>query len=510
MSSGRVGVLTLLVAALVAYPFIPLGYDDLQVVYAAVALASLATAVTGVRSRPVRRRLPWVLVVGGFAAWLVADLLWVTVWASDAFPKPADALYLAGYVVLGAGALQFAPGRRSAGASTALIDSLIVTVGVAVPSFAFVVAPLSADPGLSPLGRVVASAYPVADLFILAVLGRLTLTSGALTPALRYLTASLGVTFLADCAYNVAVLRDPAYAENAWTDVAWLAAYVLLAVACSHPSMVRLASPESQRPARRSVPTLFLLAGGSMLPGVTLLVDGVGDGLVAWAPIGVGVIALSGLVLARMAILVRQVEVQATQLAAVARVDALTGAPNRRTWDHELDRACEASQRTGTPLSVAILDLDHFKRFNDEHGHPAGDQVLRDCVEEWSAALAPGQLLARYGGEEFTMLLPGLRPPQARDVVDRLRARTPRGQTFSAGVAEHRPGDPSQQVVAAADAALYRAKTAGRDRVEVGGDRPAEPSRAPVPVPVAAPVPDGSPRAARSADDTNPGPSTRR
>ena len=121
-----------------------------------------------------------------------------------------------------------------------------------------------------------------------------------------------------------------------------------------------------------------------------------------------GIIALAALVLARMGTLLDQVQVQAVQLAALARVDALTGAPNRRTWDHELSRACAQALDRGEPLALAILDLDHFKYFNDAHGHQEGDRLLREAVAAWTAVLHDGQMLARYGGEEFAVLLPDL------------------------------------------------------------------------------------------------------
>jgi len=98
----------------------------------------------------------------------------------------------------------------------------------------------------------------------------------------------------------------------------------------------------------------------------------------------------------------------AGRLAALARSDALTGAPNRRTWDHELSRACQASREDETPLSVAVLDLDRFKSYNDQYGHQAGDRLLREAVAAWSEALGGEGILARYGGEEFAVLLPGL------------------------------------------------------------------------------------------------------
>ncbi|HEX3003111.1 MAG TPA: bifunctional diguanylate cyclase/phosphodiesterase, partial [Angustibacter sp.] len=233
----------------------------------------------------------------------------------------------------------------------------------------------------------------------------------------------------------------------------------------------RVAAPSSRQ--------LAVLATAAVLPGVTLLAQGLAGLAIAWPVVGAGTVVLGALVLARMGTLLDQVQVQAVQLAALARVDALTGAPNRRTWDHELSRACAQALERGEPLALAIIDLDHFKLFNDAHGHQEGDRLLREAVAAWTARLDDGQVLARYGGEEFAVLLPGHELAAAREAVDSLRALTPSGQTFSAGVAMWEPGTEPASAVAAADAALYRAKRSGRDRVEVA-DRPATDVAAPV------------------------------
>jgi diguanylate cyclase len=176
---------------------------------------------------------------------------------------------------------------------------------------------------------------------------------------------------------------------------------------------------------------------------------------------------MSVLVLLRFVDLFSVVQTQAVQLAALARTDALTGAANRRTWDHELSRACQFARDSHRRLSVAILDIDHFKTFNDTFGHQAGDDLLQQAVAAWTAALPPGAFLARYGGEEFAVLLPDHDARSATEVITDLCRRTPRGQTSSAGLVERLHHDPSTPtaLVAAADKALYRAKRSGRNRV---------------------------------------------
>ena len=152
-------------------------------------------------------------------------------------------------------------------------------------------------------------------------------------------------------------------------------------------------------------------------------------------------------------------------LDALARTDQLTGLANRRTWDDELPRELARARRNGEPLSVAILDLDRFKSYNDTYGHPAGDRLLRGAAAAWTERLRTTDLLARYGGEEFAVLLPGCDTAAAAPVVEHLRAAVPDDETCSIGVATWDGDESCDALVARADAALYRAKDGGRDRV---------------------------------------------
>jgi diguanylate cyclase (GGDEF)-like protein/PAS domain S-box-containing protein len=155
------------------------------------------------------------------------------------------------------------------------------------------------------------------------------------------------------------------------------------------------------------------------------------------------------------------------RLEAVARTDELTGLANRRAWDEELSRELARAEREHQPVCVAMLDLDHFKRFNDEHGHQAGDRLLKQLAGIWRQALRPTDVLARYGGEEFVVLLPNCGPDRAVDVVERLREAMPERQTCSAGLACWNGSEASDALLSRADAALYQAKREGRDRIVV-------------------------------------------
>jgi diguanylate cyclase (GGDEF)-like protein/PAS domain S-box-containing protein len=153
-----------------------------------------------------------------------------------------------------------------------------------------------------------------------------------------------------------------------------------------------------------------------------------------------------------------------SQVESLAHTDALTGLPNRRWWDGELRTALARAAGEDSKLCVVLVDIDHFKHYNDEHGHPAGDRLLRTAAASWQKSLRGGDTIARYGGEEFAVLLPGCDEQEARPVIERLRASTPMGQTVSAGLAAWQPWESPKALVERADAALYEAKRAGRNR----------------------------------------------
>ena len=153
------------------------------------------------------------------------------------------------------------------------------------------------------------------------------------------------------------------------------------------------------------------------------------------------------------------------RLQATARTDPLTGLPNRRVWDEDLERELVRARRHGGSLCLAMVDLDRFKAFNDDHGHQAGDELLAAAATAWRPALRMTDTLARYGGEEFAVLLPHSDEEGALAVIQRLLDAVPLGQTASAGVAVWDGSETADELLARADAALYEAKGAGRAQV---------------------------------------------
>jgi diguanylate cyclase (GGDEF)-like protein len=160
------------------------------------------------------------------------------------------------------------------------------------------------------------------------------------------------------------------------------------------------------------------------------------------------------------------------QLYEQATTDPLTGALNRRQMSASLAEAIERSRRDGQPVSLLVFDLDHFKRINDAYGHAAGDQALQRLVALVHERARRLDLLFRMGGEEFALLLPHTVQADAVRVADQMRRRVAQAEwpggaivTVSIGVAQLHPGQTQDAWLQAADAALYRAKAEGRDRV---------------------------------------------
>lgn len=180
------------------------------------------------------------------------------------------------------------------------------------------------------------------------------------------------------------------------------------------------------------------------------------------------------------------------QLDRTASIDALTQLGNRRTFDARMAIEVERAERYGQPLSLLVLDVDHFKRVNDTYGHAAGDDVLRALGAVIQGSVRRVDLAARYGGEEIAVIAPATSGPAARSLAERLRravadvrvtVETDAGPTVlavttSVGVATRSEGQTAEDLFAATDSALYRAKQRGRDRVEFQASAP---STAPMP-----------------------------
>ncbi len=168
----------------------------------------------------------------------------------------------------------------------------------------------------------------------------------------------------------------------------------------------------------------------------------------------------------------RQIE----ELRVQARIDGLTRIPNRAAFDERLDEYLSLLDRTSLAFSLLLLDIDFFKKVNDQHGHPNGDRILRGVAAKISDSIRANDFAARYGGEEFAVIFPGTDLAEAREVSERIRQDIAKTNfrlddenikmTVSGGVAQCEKGMDTEAILAAADKALYNAKSGGRNKIE--------------------------------------------
>ncbi|MCB9413206.1 MAG: GGDEF domain-containing protein [Actinobacteria bacterium] len=421
---------------------------------------------------PRQTRNVWLLFWASMTMTVLGDVLYDLELAtrSEALsPALSDIPYFASYLfmILGLSLLlrQLLPGR---GIET-WIDTGIVTIAVSSVIAAYVLGPALIDASAQSLTLVLTVTYPLLDLVLLALFIRILQGLRWTNLALVLLALATGLFLVSDLWYQMQLLR-PVDGSAESFEVLWTAALLTYVLAVTAPGAGRPTSRAPSKTFKLSL-GLGLFAGiGVLTTPMLLAIAAFADAewLTRWLALANGLVVL--LLLARVTLLLLKVQRQSNALANKAREDALTGLPNRRAWDHDLVQAANLSDKTGAPLTVAILDLDHFKDFNDTFGHQAGDRMLASAARAWEAHLTRGDILARYGGEEFGLILAGTSLAEAREQLDRIRHSTPAGVTVSIGAAEFIDGEPVTKTLRRADQALYRAKDEGRDRVVVAAN----------------------------------------
>jgi diguanylate cyclase (GGDEF)-like protein len=187
--------------------------------------------------------------------------------------------------------------------------------------------------------------------------------------------------------------------------------------------------------------------------GAALIITGLEAGVTIWVVVTTTVF-VAGETLSRLS----------SKLRDEANTDPLTGLLNRNGLSRAAGRELSLADRTGVPLTVALIDLDGFKAVNDRGGHIAGDRMLKTLSDSWRAQIHQSDIFARYGGDEFVLVLPGTRLSQAQRLLDRLRLDSP--IEWSAGVVAREPGEELGACLLRADAALYEAKRSHPERAE--------------------------------------------
>jgi diguanylate cyclase (GGDEF)-like protein len=295
-----------------------------------------------------------------------------------------------------------------------------------------------------------------------------------------FVTAALGLAGAAASVVFHLLVPDPLGGTRDWVlDIRWA---VVVAIGCAvlfivvNTGLVAVAAHTTTPETRwREV----LWNRESLTLDVVELCVGMIVAITCTDSVGLLLLALPPVVLLQRSLLHQQ-------LQAAARTDAKTGLLNAAAWQREADTELARARRSTDPLAVLIIDIDHFKRVNDTHGHLVGDQVLIGVASTLVAQLRDYDVVGRFGGEEFVVLLPGADTVEACRVAERLRNRVRRlavaaedgtaTVTISVGVSLFRThGQDLIELLAAADLALYRAKESGRDRVCLPAARPDPP-----------------------------------
>jgi diguanylate cyclase (GGDEF)-like protein len=260
-----------------------------------------------------------------------------------------------------------------------------------------------------------------------------------------------------------------------WTPVFAVVMAPLLALLAG----VTLAGALRRRPRASVLDAWIAMVAFGIVVEVYLTVVGLGPFTVGWyasrAVVFFATTTLLAVLLAQACRLYADLVERAQVLESEAYTDIVTGLPNRRRFDEEFERAFGSAIRRSSPIAVAIVDIDHFKEYNDAFGHQAGDEALHLIAGAIAESVGrSGDFAARYGGEEFVVILEDTTLAGAIGVAERIRntvleagIRAPRGGllSVSAGVAARLPGSTGEELLHQADAALYAAKNGGRNRV---------------------------------------------
>ncbi|GAA4604797.1 diguanylate cyclase (GGDEF)-like protein [Actinoplanes octamycinicus] len=387
------------VLATAGYYAVPTDSLAANLFYNGIGLSSVLAILAGIRLHRPRNAAVWYWFAAGQFTWAVGDLVWEYyqyVLLQEPYPSAADIFYLASYPMLAIGLWLLI--RGWGGGAARLADAAIAGVGVGLALWIFVLHPIASDSTASAVERAISTAYPAADVLILALLARLLVTRDA-TMSIRLLGAAGVLLLAADVAYSVVSLY--ADGDDHLISGGWLLSYVLWAAAALHPSITAEAAEEdgSVRVGRVQFAVLTVCA---LIAPALLFIPGVGADTVDRVAIGAGSVVLFLLSVTRVLGLTRTVQGQTVELQRIALHDDLTGLPNRRYFEQALGEITPG----GGSLHVVFLGLSGLKNVNDELGRPVGDQVVAISAARISGAAPEATRVARIGGDEFALALP--------------------------------------------------------------------------------------------------------
>jgi diguanylate cyclase (GGDEF)-like protein len=442
------------------YFLLPTASMTRSVAYDAIGAVASVVMLAGARRTDRARRAAWLLAGAGTMLWSAGD--WAYTYFEyvahvEPFPSLADVFYLCAYPLMFAALFILGRRRTSGSGWPSVLDALVLSAGTGLVLWTFVMEPIARDGASTVTARIIALAYPAADVLLLVLVARMVIAGAARDASTRLLVAALVTLLVSDVAYSV-VTSYTSYDTGAF-DAGWLLEYVLWAAAALHPS-VRAESPPQRAD---SLPTgsgrLTALACSSLLAPAVLIIQGFVDPhRIEWLAIGICAAALFLLVVLRMGGLVRQVRTLALR-------DELTGLANRRVLEARI-RA-----EAGGPLAqVALIDLDDFKAVNDRLGHNVGDRLIAAVAQRLRRVVRPGDTVTRLGGDEFAVLMPRTSAEIADRLVAGIVASLERPleagdhrllMRASIGVADNAGTEDPFEPLRRADVAMYAAKVNG-------------------------------------------------
>ena len=481
MNRARAAVVIVALGGGIASAFVD-GVGGALLYHAAAGTAVVATWVGALR-RPAPR--PWLFLAGALTLWLGGDLVWdwlSLVHGAEPVASGADVLYLSGYPLLAVGVAGLVKHQAEGPVREGMLDGLALAVSGWLVAWTFLVAPYVGETE-SLAERVTLAAYPVADVFVIAVVGWLLLAPGR-----RTASTTLVVGFvLSELALDIGWAILPIVAPDASTDLLnglFPVSYALLAAAAlsvREPSRV----PGPNTITAPMHPVRIAVLGSAMLavPGVAVLAPSMLHA--AWHR-SIYLASSASLFVVVLVRLVLDVRARVTAQAALvwqATHDSLTGLVNRSMLLDRLDHALTRAERSGGALALFYVDLDEFKTVNDTFGHRAGDEILRQTASRLTSVVRRGDTVARVGGDEFVVLCESVDDDSAvlvlaERLVDALNVPVSSDghlvpTAASVGVstsASGSGGETRAELLADADAAMYRAKRNGGSRWEMADE----------------------------------------
>ena len=394
----------------------------------------------------------------------------------------ADAAYIGSYALVPVAVVL---GFRASGAlasARGVLDAAIIALAVGFAGWQLLIAPQLG--GTLDLAALTGIAYPLLGVVILVTLVAISSSVHRAVPLpVLGIAAAFAVSAVTDAGYTwLTVLNS--YVPGSWLNLGWQLEAVIMCV--SLLLALRHGDAEQHQPSRGRDLTLVPVVTSVVLL-LALLLNDLRDGKTEASGVLVALVALVvllvrfGVSLADLRRTTARLDDPLREQERLAITDGLTGLYNRRFITELMTIETDRARRSGTPLSLLALDIDHFKRVNDSFGHRAGDRVLSEVGRRITGALRADDVLARSGGEEFLVIANGTEAEASLELSERVRLAVRNSPvwcdedlsvavTLSIGCTTMRPEDSVEDMARRADRALYAAKEAGRDRVVAGED----------------------------------------